>query len=867
MIFGLQTLPEMTPSDVSDKLERRILDCWSDPSSTPLDLSVLLRQWMRRDNIRRNGAIVNYLVANVVAERVGGNAAVTGIVVGNDKDGNIVWSVKPWVPDWVRGTSEAHPVDFCSGEDQRREIGEIPADMRFERLGYRTFKTNGQFAAVQGVRAMAEGSTTVVMLPTGSGKTEVALALIEDLEQKLGYATQEIATVIVVPYVVLAKDLERRLQDLYKTRHRFAYTHDMSDDQKQAVIERIEGGEDEIPGIIITSPESLVGKLRDRLFALAKHGRLGAIVVDEAHLLYQSGVDFRLDFREVAKFRERCCEIAREGKRPRTLLMSATIGETELRHFVDTFGPVNQFGIIDAITARDEPDIFIAVRSSNEDREIRLKEALEKLPRPVLIYVTKPDHAKQLLQKIRGWGFGRVRCVVAETSGSERSSILRELRTGSEDSRVDLVVANSAFGLGIDCDEIRSVVHVCLPETIDRWYQEIGRGGRDGRRSVGLLLPDLNRSESGCDYKVASSLSPTTLEISTFKERWKSLLCTKLTSSADGGKGRVYLDLRTKNGAKFRPELSEESNGNFSFNVSWNRTILFALQEGKLLTMSTPDEGDWAEIRKHSNHWDWIRIELHQGVEIDDSFETWWNEYRLRTFAPFKDQLDLMWSVASGEASPCEAIHATYEFASETVQKFKPSLRGDRCDSECGHCSSCLIQLRTPQRSIEIFPKMSVAIEPSTVELVRKLSVFWDKVPHKKSMTSERTKIYPVFVGDIDPERLLASLRLYVDKHQGWFYDENTISPDQIWGNSMFPQVPMWAVTPFRQHGNSPGSLRSLLYRADLIVPPLIVLLSDEVQLQNFDNSSNELYANAQHFAWKTETQEIFREVLGMKGQ
>lgn len=872
MTFNLQTFPELTSVSVDDKLERRIIDCWADITATSLDLAVLLRQWMRREDLRGNRLVLNYLVAPSVVERVGVKAQYVGILTHYDKDGNTVWSVNAWVPDWVRGTSENHPVDLCSGEDQRRVLGEIQADKRFRRLGYETFKTNGQFSAVQAVRAMAEGSTTIVMLPTGSGKTEVALSLVEDLELKLGYATQEIVTVIVVPYVVLAKDLERRLQDLYRSRAtdpskppRFAYTHDMSDDQKLSVIERIDGGEDEIPGIIVTSPESLVGKLRNQMLALSSRGRLGAIVVDEAHLLYQSGVDFRLDFREVAKFRKECCEVAREGKRPRTILMSATIGETELLHFAETFGPINQLGLIDAIDARDEPDMFVATRSSNVEREKRLQEALQRLPRPLLVYVTKPDHAKDLFRKIGNWGFGRIRCVVAETPGSERSAILRELRTGSDQSRVDIVVANSAFGLGIDCDEIRSVVHVCLPETIDRWYQEIGRGGRDGRRSVGVLLPDLNKIETGCDYKIAFSLSPTTLKPATFKNRWASLLRTKLESSANHRLGRVYLDLRTKNGARFRPTVTDQNDRSFSKDVSWNRTILFALQEIGLITMLIPDESDWAEIRSRSNHWDWVRVEFNQGAEIDGSFDTWWNNYRDRTQAPFKKQLELMWSVASGEKPPCDAIELTYEFTSETIERFRPSLKAQRCSTECGHCSSCFRQGVTPQKTIEVFPKMSVAIEPSTIELVSKLSDFWAKVPHQKLMTSDRSRIYPAFVGDVDFERVLVLMRLYVEKNHGWLYEDNTISPDQIWGNSMFPQVPLWAVSPFRDHGVNTAPMRNLLYRQDLLVPPLVVLLNHETQLKSFENS-NDLYANAQQFGWKDATQEIVIEILGMKG-
>lgn len=882
MIFNLQNIPDFDRNDSSDKLTQRIIDCWLDELATPLDLAVLLRQWMRREMLQKKGAVVSFATSSEVVNKVKDVAAQSGINIHHGAQGNSILSVNAWEPEWVGGSSKSHSVDFCSGEDQRRALGQIPADESFQRLGYKTFKTNGQFAAVQAVRAMSEGSTCVIMLPTGSGKTEVALALIEDLP--LEFKTLEsptIMSVIIVPYVVLAKDLERRLLNLYQDRLyssdiplRFAHTHDMSDDQKQTVIDRIENGEDEIPGILITSPESLVGKFRDLVLDKARRGQLGAIVVDEAHLLYQSGVDFRLDFREVSKLRAEACEVAlAEGhRRPKTLLMSATIGDTELRHFAETFGPTEQLGVIDAIEARDEPDIFIAQRCPPDERMEHLKEAISRLPRPALVYVTKPDDAKELFRVVREWGFFRTRCVVAETPGSERTATLRDLRTDDGPSKVDLVIANSAFGLGIDCDEIRTVIHYCLPETIDRWYQEIGRGGRDGNRSVGLLLPDLNKSSKGSDYRVAVSLSPTTLELQTIKDRWQHLKTNGLELQVEGENAvGVFLNLRTKNPKK-GASATELPDSPYSYDLKWNRTILYALQEFGLLTLSSPTENAWAAIREVSDHWDWVQVKYQQAAELDDLFMNWWEEFRKRTHEPFKKQINLMWEVASGNESPCVAIEKTYEFENDLIKRFSPSLQVDRCSSDCGHCSGCFEAGISPTPQSLLSPNISVPLGNSNNQLLLQLHQFWSQVPTWNQLTAPRVQFYPVFLDDKDSDRMRTLLQLYVREFRGWYHGGSEFSRKKVLGGTQGTESPMWSVIDASGLDVTINlSLRRVKFREDLPVPPLILLLDnnfEQVKFLKLDsdvlslNSDLLSWQQAVNSQWQSETKKIMATCL-----
>jgi hypothetical protein len=93
--------------------------------------------------------------------------------------------------------------------------------------------------------------------------------------------------------------------------------------------------------------------------------------------------------------------------------------------------------------------------------------------------------AEDWLARLRGNGYTRLACVTGSTAFTERLAVIDRWRDGT----LDIVVATSAFGLGIDYPHVRTIIHACLPESLDRFYQEIGRAGRDGCASASLLVP------------------------------------------------------------------------------------------------------------------------------------------------------------------------------------------------------------------------------------------------------------------------------------------------------------------------------------------------------------------------------------------
>jgi ATP-dependent DNA helicase RecQ len=106
------------------------------------------------------------------------------------------------------------------------------------------------------------------------------------------------------------------------------------------------------------------------------------------------------------------------------------------------------------------------------------------LPKPVIVYVLFPQHAENIARSLRRVGISRIGVFTGATSPSERERLIDQWG----DSQIDIMVATSAFGLGMDKADVRSVIHAAVPENLDRFYQEVGRGGRDGFASQSLVL-------------------------------------------------------------------------------------------------------------------------------------------------------------------------------------------------------------------------------------------------------------------------------------------------------------------------------------------------------------------------------------------
>jgi ATP-dependent DNA helicase RecQ len=482
-----------------------------------------------------------------------------GIRAHSPTEGRFLIEARPWRPAWLAETDLPVFEDIFAEKTVRLDWRRPMDPFLAEASGFADYVSPGQREAVRSALLLPHGQTLIAALPTGSGKSFIAQApiLMGGLEGPL--------TICIVPTTALVLDQARQTAKLLE--HRFprrelphlAWHSGLGPEARAAIKAAIREGRQRI---LYASPEAVTGTLSPSLYDAASKGLLANFVVDEAHLVSQWGDSFRPAFQMLSGVRRGL--LSASGRQPfRTILMSATLTPDTVETLEALFGPVDAVRMVAAIHLRPEPQYWLHREDDPNEKALKVLEALRHAPRPFILYVTERDDARIWLSRLRAAGYERLACFHGETPSAERLQIIQDW---SKD-RLDGVVATSAFGVGIDKGDVRTVIHAATPETLDRFYQEVGRGGRDGRHSAAMSLYGHGDREAA-----ARISSPKLISEELGFDRWTAMFAK--AERLDGLGTRLRVDLTV-----VPPHLRQQTD----YNEAWNmRTLVMMARAGML---------------------------------------------------------------------------------------------------------------------------------------------------------------------------------------------------------------------------------------------------------------------------------------------
>ncbi|MBM2290501.1 DNA helicase RecQ [Sulfitobacter pseudonitzschiae] len=318
------------------------------------------------------------------------------------------------------------------------------------------------------VHAVANGENVLAIMPTGGGKS---------LCFQLPALMREGVTVVISPLIALMRDQVRALQEAGVSAG--ALTSGNTPEETDAVWEALERGELKL---LYMAPERLAAGS-----AMGMLRRIGVsmIAVDEAHCVSQWGHDFRPDYLRIG-------ELRRTLNVPLAAFTATADIETQAEIVQKLFDgePPRAF-----LRGFDRPNIHLAFAAKDGPRAQILSFAAARKGQSGIVYCGTRAKTETLAQALRDAGHGAIHYHGGMEADDRR---IAERRFQQEDGLI--VVATVAFGMGIDKPDIRWVAHADLPKSIEAYYQEIGRAGRDGAPAETLTLfgPDdikLRRSQ------------------------------------------------------------------------------------------------------------------------------------------------------------------------------------------------------------------------------------------------------------------------------------------------------------------------------------------------------------------------------------
>ena len=334
-----------------------------------------------------------------------------------------------------------------------------PLEVLKKYYGYESFRPLQE----EIISSILSGQDTLALMPTGGGKS-LCFQIPTMVKAEAG---EKSLCLVITPLIALMKDQVENLKQ-----HNIlaaAIYSGMNYDQQAAALDNCQFGPYHF---LYVSPERLENEdFRKRLAQLP----ICLIAVDEAHCISQWGYDFRPSYLNIAKIRELIpCPL---------LAITATATPKVVEEICERLkgGKAERLKGMRVFRQSFERKNLQYIVRRTEDKWGQLQHILSKVPGSAIVYVRNRKRAQELAEALAGADFYH-----AGLTSLERSEKQQAWKQG----KTRIMVCTNAFGMGIDKPDVRLVIHYDLPDSIEAYFQEAGRAGRDGQTAYAVLLYD-----------------------------------------------------------------------------------------------------------------------------------------------------------------------------------------------------------------------------------------------------------------------------------------------------------------------------------------------------------------------------------------
>ena len=363
------------------------------------------------------------------------------------------------------------------------------------------------------VQSVLDGRDTLALMPTGGGKSlcfQVPTMVMNGL------------CLVITPLIALMKD---QVENLRKRDIRAAaiYTG-MSYEEQKTALDNCKWGPYHF---LYVSPERLESEeFRERLARLP----ICLIAVDEAHCISQWGYDFRPSYLKIAEIRDL---VGGEARIP-ILALTAT-ATPEVVDDIQERLAFREKNVLRKSFLRS--NLSYVVRQTNKKAD-EIVHILSKVPGSAIVYVRNRQRAQELAAYLNAKGLS-ADFYHAGLNSKERSikqEAWKKFKDERESQTIRVIVATNAFGMGIDKSDVRLVIHHDLPDTIEAYFQEAGRAGRDEQKAFAVLLYDPTTDKAKARKRVADNYPPKDFVCDVYHKT-----CDFLGVGAGSGQGHTFM--------------------------------------------------------------------------------------------------------------------------------------------------------------------------------------------------------------------------------------------------------------------------------------------------------------------------------------